>query len=140
MCKNVLFAHKVCTKCGFPHFRALFLESAETPLFAQINYLAISTLWLVLKILASGPPTLAFFHFFVFFSFPIFLVFWGAFILSFPRVFGFREERNPSFLPCFPFFRKKKGWRVRERGPGTVRTVVQEPELEPSVSVKTVSN
>ena len=24
-------------KCGSPHFSALFLESAETPLFVQIN-------------------------------------------------------------------------------------------------------
>ena len=28
-----------------------FLQSAETPLLAQINYLAISALWLVLKFL-----------------------------------------------------------------------------------------
>ena len=40
-----------CAKSFFAHFSALFLESAETPLFAQINYLAISALWLVLKLL-----------------------------------------------------------------------------------------
>ena len=28
---------------------AVFLESAETTLFAQLNYLAISALWLVLR-------------------------------------------------------------------------------------------
>ena len=39
-----------CAKSAVLHtFSALFLESAEIPLFAQINYLAISALWLVLK-------------------------------------------------------------------------------------------
>ena len=49
MCKTALFAHFLRKKCGFAHFWALFLELAEIPLFAQINYLAISALWLVLK-------------------------------------------------------------------------------------------
>ena len=32
-----------------PNFEVLFLESAETPLFAQINILAIWARWLELK-------------------------------------------------------------------------------------------
>ena len=32
---------KMRKKCGSPHFSALFLESAETPLFVQINVFAI---------------------------------------------------------------------------------------------------
>ena len=31
----------LCKKCGFPRFLALFLESAETPLFVQINVFAV---------------------------------------------------------------------------------------------------
>ena len=34
---------------SFAHFWAFFLESAETPLFAQINVFAIWALWLELK-------------------------------------------------------------------------------------------
>ena len=34
-------AHFLPVKCGFPHFLALFLESAETPLFVQINVFAV---------------------------------------------------------------------------------------------------
>ena len=52
--QNCTFAQKVYKKCGFAHFEALFLESAETPLSAQINYLAILALWLVLKFTRPG--------------------------------------------------------------------------------------
>ena len=41
MRKTALFAHFLRKKCGFPHFLALFLESAETPLFLQINVFAV---------------------------------------------------------------------------------------------------
>ena len=50
-CANTtLFVQKACNKCGFAHFWALFLEPAETetPLIAQISYLVISALWLVM--------------------------------------------------------------------------------------------
>ena len=36
-----LFVHFLRKKCGSPHFSALFLESAETPLFVQINVFAV---------------------------------------------------------------------------------------------------
>ena len=46
--RTALFAHFLYTFCAksavlrtFPHFSALFLESAETPLFVQINVFAI---------------------------------------------------------------------------------------------------
>ena len=35
------FVHFLRKKCGSPHFSALFLESAETPLFMQINVFAV---------------------------------------------------------------------------------------------------
>ena len=34
-------AHFLCKKCAFLYFLALFLESAETPLFVQINVFAV---------------------------------------------------------------------------------------------------
>ena len=39
--KTALFAHFLRKKCGFPHFLVLFLESAETTLFVQINVFAV---------------------------------------------------------------------------------------------------
>ena len=49
--KSALFAGKKARKkCGFPHFLALFLESAETPLFVQINVFAVWALRLDRKI------------------------------------------------------------------------------------------
>ena len=39
-----LFTHFLHKKCGFAHFLALFLESAETPLFVQINVFAVRAL------------------------------------------------------------------------------------------------
>ena len=35
------FVHFLRKKCGSPRFSALFLESAETPLFVQINDFAV---------------------------------------------------------------------------------------------------
>ena len=43
-------------KSGFEHFFALFLESAETPLFVQINVLAVWTLMLDRKYTSSAIP------------------------------------------------------------------------------------
>ena len=46
--KSALFAHFFThflhKKCGFAHFWALFLESAETPLFVQIHVFALRAL------------------------------------------------------------------------------------------------
>ena len=41
MQKTALLAHFSRKMCGLPHFLALFLESAETPLFLQINVFAV---------------------------------------------------------------------------------------------------
>ena len=49
---------KECQKVGFPHFLALFLEPAETPLFVQINVLAVRALTLDRKYTILGCPTI----------------------------------------------------------------------------------
>ena len=54
MWKTALFAQKVCKKCGFPHFLALILESAGTPLFVQINVFAVWALRLDRKYTTFG--------------------------------------------------------------------------------------
>ena len=48
-------AHFLRKKCGFPHFLALFLESAETPLFVQINVFAVWALRLDRKYTKLDP-------------------------------------------------------------------------------------
>ena len=52
-------AQKMRKKCGFPHFWALFLESAETPLFLQINVFAVWALRLDRKYTSPTPQATA---------------------------------------------------------------------------------
>ena len=48
------FAHFLRKKCGFPHFLALFLESAETPLVLQIHVFVVWALRLDRKHTTPG--------------------------------------------------------------------------------------
>ena len=47
--ETALFAYVLHEMRAFAHFWVLFLESVETPLFAQINVFAVWALWLELK-------------------------------------------------------------------------------------------
>ena len=63
--------------------------------------------------LTSGP---CFFFSICFFSFPIFLAFFGRFPF-FPRILGVRRREETLLLSgfaLFVFFQKGKGWRVRK--------------------------
>ena len=51
LCKECV---KVRKKCGFAHFLVLFLESAETPPFVQINVFAVHALRLDRKYTIVG--------------------------------------------------------------------------------------
>ena len=55
MCKTALFAHFLRRKCGFTHFRRSFWNRRKPHSFAQISYLPISALWLVLKLITPPP-------------------------------------------------------------------------------------
>ena len=54
--KTALSVHFLHTKRGFLHFLALFLESAETPLFGQINVFAVWALRLDRQYTTLGVP------------------------------------------------------------------------------------